>query len=125
MIEARSGDEEALRTRPFHEVSGSQDGSLLHVSYSGCLNTGSHIAEQDSSSTVLLERLIVFQKPAPLTLYGRPKIAGSAYYHFHFAFTTPIHRWTLHLLSLYAPAILSGSLLYKTLVAWNGEPWTA
>ena len=41
MTEARSGDEGALRARPFHEVSGSEDGSLLHVSYSSCLNTGS------------------------------------------------------------------------------------
>ena len=54
-----------------------QYGSLLHVPYSGCINTGGPIAEQDSSSTVLLERLIVFQKPAPLTLYGRPKIADT------------------------------------------------
>ena len=31
---------------------------------------------------MLLERLIVFQKPTPMTLYGGPKIAGSAPYTF-------------------------------------------
>ena len=56
MTEARSSDERALRVGPFHEVSGSQ--SLLHVSCSGCLNTGSPIGEQDWSSTVPLKRLI-------------------------------------------------------------------